>query len=350
MGAQRGRRRQRREFHGNLANTYHRLGRLDDGAAHHQQAIQLARHVGDYTNQAICLSNLASNRARAGLLADADRLLDQAQLVYVQAAEPSAIAGFIAIEQTVTHRQLGHYARALRDVEDGLRNLDQFAPGYRVGLHAHEAAIWAHLGQWARFEQVVEAVSGSQDPPRAPVRLALLRHLADLALGRPGDTAGLLRRLAQTDVRGALDFRHQVQTEQASLRADAAALAELQAVAAEAAAHGHGMSQLLALARAASLGAERGLHTQALRDAHAAWALVAQVTVVSTYPLDAWAHCARAFQAAGDDAALATVARAARDWIDRTTRDHVPEAFRDSFRHRNPFNRELLALATRLGV
>jgi hypothetical protein len=37
-----------------------------------------------------------------------------------------------------------------------------------------------------------------------------------------------------------------------------------------------------------------------------------------------------------------------RDWVLRTARDEVPEPFRDSFLHRNPVNRELLAVAARL--
>jgi DNA-binding SARP family transcriptional activator len=336
------------EFHGNLATTYDRLCRLDDGAVHHARATALARQLDDNTNEAICLSNFASNRCRAGLPAEGDRLLAQAQRVYAQAAEPSSIGGFIAIEQTAAHRQMGHYTRALRDIEEGLANLQQYAPGYTAVLRAHEAGCWAHLGQWARFEQVVQALAqGGPVLPRTAVRMALLRRMGDHAHGRSGDAATLEHLLAGADTRGALDFQHSLRIELASLRADAAALHELRGVAQEAADLGHAMTRLLALARAAALGARLGQHEQALGDARAAWALTAQVSIVTGYALDPWAHCARAFVAAGDAAAAAEVAHRARQWIEGIVQDHVPPAFRDSFLHRNPFNRELLALATR---
>jgi hypothetical protein len=38
------------------------------------------------------------------------------------------------------------------------------------------------------------------------------------------------------------------------------------------------------------------------------------------------------------------------DWIQHTTARQVPAEFRDSFMHRNPVNRDLLAAASRLGA
>jgi hypothetical protein len=42
------------------------------------------------------------------------------------------------------------------------------------------------------------------------------------------------------------------------------------------------------------------------------------------------------------------VVRRGAQWLQRTAADEVPSEFRDSFLHRNPVNRELLVLATRL--
>ena len=44
------------------------------------------------------------------------------------------------------------------------------------------------------------------------------------------------------------------------------------------------------------------------------------------------------------------VLRSTVDWIQQTTARHVPAEFRDSFMHRNPVNRDLLAAASRLGT
>jgi hypothetical protein len=53
-------------------------------------------------------------------------------------------------------------------------------------------------------------------------------------------------------------------------------------------------------------------------------------------------------QAAGDSAQATQLLATGRDWLQRTASEFVPEAFRDSFLHRNPVNRELLVLAARV--
>ena len=65
-------------------------------------------------------------------------------------------------------------------------------------------------------------------------------------------------------------------------------------------------------------------------------------------PAELWLHCGRALAAAGDAAHAGEVLARGRAWLHATAREHVPEPFRDSFLHRNPVNRELLALAARL--
>ncbi len=59
-----------------------------------------------------------------------------------------------------------------------------------------------------------------------------------------------------------------------------------------------------------------------------------------------WAIC-RAFDAAGDTAARDATLRRAEAWVDDMARRQVPEVFRDSFLNRNPFNRQLRAMASR---
>jgi hypothetical protein len=55
----------------------------------------------------------------------------------------------------------------------------------------------------------------------------------------------------------------------------------------------------------------------------------------------------RVFSAVRDSRARGVAERAV-NWIYTTAGTHVPPEFRDSFLHRNPVNRELLTLATRL--
>jgi hypothetical protein len=67
-------------------------------------------------------------------------------------------------------------------------------------------------------------------------------------------------------------------------------------------------------------------------------------------PGELWLQGARALVAAGDDEHARRVLRAGLDWLQETARDHVPESFRASFLHRNPVNRALQALGSRLSV
>lgn len=336
------------EFHGNLATTYDRLCRFDDAVVHHREASRLAQQLDQYGNWAVCLSNFASNRTRTGALAEADGLLEQARRVYAQAAEPSAIAGYVAIEHCVVHRQLGRYARALREIDDGLEHLRRFAPGFEPVILAHRATCWAHLGQWARLDQTIDEIEQCTVPSRTAVRVALLRRSADVALRRPSDAASLEAALARIEAGTTLDFRHAVQGELALLQADAPALAMLEAVAEEAAGLGHLMTLLPTTARAAGLALDLGDGARALRHASAAWALAGRTESYVLYPLEPWWHVARVFEALGDTGAAATVCQRALAWIDAALAQQVAPEFRDSFLHRNPVNRDLLALAARL--
>jgi hypothetical protein len=62
-----------------------------------------------------------------------------------------------------------------------------------------------------------------------------------------------------------------------------------------------------------------------------------------------WAQV-RAFDAAGDAAERDALLARALARIADLAQHHVPDAFRDSFLNRNPFNRQLRAMASRHGV
>lgn len=58
----------------------------------------------------------------------------------------------------------------------------------------------------------------------------------------------------------------------------------------------------------------------------------------------------RAFDAVGDTTARDSLVQRAVASINHTARHHVPDAFRDSFLNRAPFNRQLRAMAARHGA
>jgi DNA-binding SARP family transcriptional activator/tetratricopeptide (TPR) repeat protein len=337
------------EFHGNLATTYDRLGRFADARPHHELLVELSRHLNQHGNWATGLSNQASNRTRSGRMQEADALLAQARLVRAQAAEPSSIDGFIAIEQSVCHYQSGRYAQALQTLEEGRRNLLEFAPGYCAALQGHLATCWAHLGQWARLQALLAELERDPDlPRRTGTRLVLLRRQWAVALGQPADRAALEQALASIGPTDAPDLKHALQIELAALGDHAHAVSALARIVEEAEALDHEPTALVARARCAMVAARNGDTALAQRHAVAAQRLGERVTPMYQYPLDPWLHCAQAWLAIGESAHAAALCGRARQWIEDRARHQVPDEFRSSFLHRNPVNRELLALAARL--
>jgi len=75
-------------------------------------------------------------------------------------------------------------------------------------------------------------------------------------------------------------------------------------------------------------------------------ALFESIEPTSNYRALVWLIAARALQ--GSDAPFACrVVQQAAHWLHESARERVPPEFRDSFLHRNPVNRDLLALAAR---
>ena len=66
------------------------------------------------------------------------------------------------------------------------------------------------------------------------------------------------------------------------------------------------------------------------------------------YAPEYWWGLHRAFDAAGEAPAAREALARGRDWILETALPNVPAEFRDSFLHRNPLNRDLLAAARRV--
>jgi len=129
----------------------------------------------------------------------------------------------------------------------------------------------------------------------------------------------------------------------------AAALHALDATRAAAERIGHAGSALAAHIRAADIAADHDPQ-RARTEALAALALAAQGRQNTVLlPAELWLHAARALHAAGDTDAAQRVLQEGLGWLQQTAREQVPEPFRESFLHRNPANRALLALASRLG-
>jgi hypothetical protein len=100
--------------------------------------------------------------------------------------------------------------------------------------------------------------------------------------------------------------------------------------------------------RCALAAARAGLTLEAAGYAREALARLRDTLPTNLYRGEVWLAAAQAFSDHAPDE-QAAVLRDARLWIESTASHRVPEPYRDSFLHRNPANREILAWASRVG-
>ncbi|MES2101288.1 MAG: AAA family ATPase [Pseudomonadota bacterium] len=336
----------RSELHGNLANLYDNVGRLDDALPHHERAIELARDCGNLSNAVVVLGNLACNRIDAGDLVAAQQHLQRSLQIMALHDGFGANRGTQYAMLALCSCEAGRYTDAVAQAELAVALMEQHARSYAEVAYLRQATCWRHLGQWARVQRILESDLVREGTKVAPqVHAAVLQHHLDLAMGgSPGDTlARALDRLAAGD---RPDLRLPLLIELAQTMPSEAALRQLDEVCRQAQALQHEGTVLAAHVRAAGIaaGVDPAL---AARHAHAALALAERRQSTTLLPAELWLHCGRALQAAGETSEARRLMATGRDWVQRTAREHVPAAFRDSFVNRNPVNRELLALASR---
>ena len=138
----------------------------------------------------------------------------------------------------------------------------------------------------------------------------------------------------------------------ASARGAASDLDAIFAVATVARAGGRDGTALAADLRAAALAANLGMLHAAATHADRARALLAAdresdeaVTATDLSDAEGWLMLGRTYTAVGRDVDAADAFARGAEWVVRTADAHVAPEFRDSFLHRNPVNRDLLAAA-----
>ncbi len=346
---------QRSELHGNLAVLHDNLGRLDDALPHHELAFNLAHHSGKLSNASVACGNLACNRIDAGDLQGAERSLQRGQQIVTMYDGFGAHMGLLQVLRALSLCHLGRYGDALAQAEQAVQSMRQYQPGHVDHALLRLAGCWWHLGQWSRLKQLLGAVTLDE---RATVSVrALHARLSDEA-ARAGATDPAAVAAARRVLRAELlaigpvdrpDLRLPLQIELAADDAAEPALRQLDLLRTEAERIGHLGTALAARIRAAGVaaGVDPG---RARLEALAALALADEHQTTALLPAELWLQCGRALAAAGDVAHAGEVLTRGRDWLRTTAAEQVPEPFRDSFLHRNPLNRELLALVSRLAA
>jgi DNA-binding SARP family transcriptional activator len=334
------------EHHGNVAHIYDNLGRLADGMVHHERVLALLQRQPESLFGA-AFSNLAVNRIDAGDFRSAREHLLHSLRIAAASESPHADMAFAWLMLALCDMQAGRFAQALLHLDAAEPVTRELNAERLPVVTARRARLWLALGQHARAQQVLQSLLGQ---PEVVLSAAFWARLLDerlrCELGQPpGD--GLARAEALLPASGRLDLRLPLRIEQTAQAPAAMALQMLERVVDEALAlgfRGHALAALLRAAeRAATIDGDR-----ALALARRALALAAQGVTSLLDPAERWLQPARAALAAGEVQLARQWAEEGAAWLRATAQQHVPPEFRDSFLHRNPVNRDLLALASRL--
>ena len=338
---------ERAEFQGNLAVVLDNLGRPGEAQVHHLRAIADAATENDHPQLATALANHALNRLDAGDLPSASEQVAQAQHILTTYEMAGSSAGFVATLRVQCERALGHYTLALQWCDRAELILAERNPSRVPVARLHRAHIWLDLGQHARALQILdgaELVAARELPARIAVRWLLLLARVKRRLGaRQADAVAALlaEAAARAPTEGWPELGLLVRTEQALALDPPAALAELQAVAAEAQARKLHAAELGALLHAASVATVHAPET-AVATAQVAVALAASAEALHADRALRWLAPAKAL-AANSPAQAARWAEAGQEWLRATAAVHVAPEFADSFLHQHPVNPTLLA-------
>ena len=339
-------------------NHYGTLGVALDVAGRHAHAEQAHRHALALTralhnrpDELNVLCNLAVSLAETGRFAAALEPLQDAYRLRESSPELHSVGLALEITLGDALRAGGDYRESLAWLARALTIVSVHAPGFVVGTQNHLALTWLHLGQHARAHQAIElALAGPDAPSTFRAKTHLLRARYALALAQPGAAAQALaaaRALLSTSARYGAFAQAELLAARLSEPPEAYRIAT-QVVLQAGGRQMHGV-RMAALGCAASSALACGHTAVAVAHAVEALALWPEHVPDDLYIGEVWLAAAQSLHAAHDPR-LADVLGAATAWIARTARAQVPDEFRDSFLNRNPFNRELIAMAGRQGL
>ncbi len=330
-----------------LAFALDYANRLGDALPAWHASLELARRMGRNDLAWQSISNLASTQAKMGRVQLAVELSLQARQLARSSGEEMQ-GRTMQGQMTLAHRlrDLGRYAEAVPLLEEALALFRRKGSGSgdAAAVEHRLAQAFQQLGQPARSQQLLQV-----DHAQLPLGLAVMRqvHRADLAHQLGGDALTPMRRALalQPDTN---DIYHRIATLFASAIVppdEGEALAT--GLAAWASAH---QRQGLALAghvRAARCALAQGAARRALPQVEAALRLAHDHQPDSFYLPELWLVAARVLHSLERVPEAEAALRDGLAWVQHVGEQQVPAPFRDSFRQRNPINRELFALAAR---
>lgn len=325
--------------------------RYADGYLAHRRAYELALQRPQAPIDLISVAaNIAGNRT---LIGHFDAAVEMCQVCYRTAGDAAidlhAQWPSLRVHHAWSLLHLGDYGQAIGLFEDARADIARYMPSWLPAVDNMITQLWMHLGQWARARRTVQLSLGDAETtlPRYRARALQLQAEIAAALGeRPVDGANSPLAAPMGELGRAADHHRGLMQSLAMPPDDALALARR--LRADAVARQMPNLVLEAETRCAQAAARAGLAREAADHARDALARLRDTLPTNLYRGEVWLAAARAFgQQAPDE--RAAVLRDARLWIESTASQRVPESYRDSFLHRNPVNRELLAQASSLG-
>ena len=327
-------------------------GRLIDAVRTLETCCQIARAAGLDVALAEALSNLATANAKLGRIRRAAELGEQA--VRMMRGDERMSGRPLQSQSMLAHRlrDLGRYAEALPLLEEALAHFRATGSRRWISAVAHRLALtWLQLGQFARAQRILADDPGDPAPGSQAMWEVCLAELARLvvpprrndALAHIGNALGRLRQWPEDGAYrlGTLFATAILGPEEGEpLATDLAAWASAR--------ERFGLA-LGAHVRAAACALEQGASRRALPHVEAALRLAPDYETDSMYRGELWLTAARVYEAADERALAARMVAQGCAWVRDIADHHVPAAFRDSFLSRNATNRELFALARRLG-
>lgn len=239
--------------------------------------------------------------------------------------------------------ETGHLGLAQQELDDLLPHFEAMgAPFWVHAVRGTQVRLWQHLGQHARALKALQ-LDDTGLPAWMQAGRLWLRLEVEQWLGLPAAEQTAEQALALLDadanrrtanaVRGLRFAAPLAVLEQSPALASSARGLEL--FGALAALHMHRCTAALALQR----------HGEAAAAAHELVGLLQEGYVPDfVYTPEAWLVAGKALLAASDSAAAQDALTAGQRWVRTLALPQVPAPFIDSFLHRNPVNRELLAL------
>ena len=320
------------------------MGRLGDAVRLHETSAVLAQQLGLLPELAMDYTNLADTYSSMGR--------------FDQAVHYSSMAVDLVEEQNggMAGRNLVGLARDLRNAgrfDESLRRFEQ----WQAGLHLESSPVWRQLGQiwwaglWVWLGQYARALMLLQaDDERGLARVRAVgwieRAKAERALGQPWE-ASLRRSQALCGETSVATLAMPLVYLPITPSADALAVAiDMGRRARDAERMGVLMHARLCEAEAAAQAGLSGQVREAAQDAlH--WQAQGFTADASIDPGEFQLRLWRALQMAGHTETAARVLRLGGTWLKEQAMPHVPAPFMESFLHRNPVNRELLAALAR---